>query len=173
MTRRLRSSLLLALCAAALGGCDAGRYGGYAQPYTAPAYPSGYSAPLAPPVPYASPQPSGWGPGYPGPSSTLNDPWAGDARRDAPYPEGRKEYEQPWNSSRPEPPTTYRDEHGRWGEGYPSGAPRHQEFEGRGGEAFDNRWNQRPDELRRQDDRTDGWPEQGYGRPDPSASTWR
>ena len=173
MTRRLKSSLLLALCAAALGGCEPGGYGGYAQPYTAPSYPSGYGAPLAPPVPYASPQSSGWRPGYPVPSGTLDDPRAGDAWRNAPYPEGRREYEQPGNSRRLEPPTTYRDEHGRWGEGYPSGAPGRQEFEGRGGEDADNRRNQQPEESRRQDDLSDGQPEQGYGRPDPGAPTWR
>ena len=173
MTRRLSSSLVLALCAVALVGCETGAYNGYAPPYAGPAYPPGYTPPLPPPVPYAPPQPPGWGYGYPAYPGPLNDPRGGGAWRSDPYADGRGGYRQPWDGNRPEPPTTFRDEYGRQGEGYIPGTPGREEF-GRGrDEAPDGRWNYRPEEPRRGDDRAYGQPEQGYSRPDLGAPTWR
>ncbi len=145
MTRRLRSFPVLALCAVALVGCETRTYGGYAPPYAGPAYPPAYTPPLPPPVPYASPQPPGWGygdPAHPG-------------------------------SNRPEPPTVFQDEYGRREEGYVPGASGREEFGRRGDEARDGRWNYRLEEPRRGDDGAYGQPEQGYSRPDLGAPTWR
>ncbi|WP_198384434.1 hypothetical protein [Roseomonas sp. KE2513] len=53
------------------------------------------------------------------------------------------------------------------------GTPSREEF-GRGRDAVpDGRWNYRPEEPRRDDDRAYQQPEQGYSRPDLGAPTWR